>query len=234
MVAIHQPNFLPWLGFFDKIHRSDVFVILDNAQFPKTGAGTWTNRVQLIVNKEPAWVTIPIVRAYHGFRTNREMRIEESRPWRAKVLRTIEQNYRRAPHFDQVAPIVQELVGQSTENLCAYNLNAIRTLCGALNLVTPLLLGSTLAAEGRATDLLVSLVKAAGGNTYLAGGGASGYQEDESFRAAGIEVVYQQFQHPIYPQFNSEVFKPGLSIIDALMNCGVEGVRRLLLTTSLD
>lgn len=227
LVAIHQPNFLPWLGFFDKIRRSDTFVVMDNAQFSKTG-GTWTNRVQMMVNGEPGWITVPIVRAYHGFRAISEMQINDQPPWRGKVVRTIEHNYHRAPYFEEVHPVIRELVEQPTNNLAAYNLNAIRTLCSALRLTTPLVLGSTLNAAGRATDLLIEMVRAAGGNAYLAGGGASGYQDDDRFRHAGIEVVYQDFQHPIYRQLNTGDFKPGLSIVDALMNSGFDGVRTLL------
>lgn len=232
-MAIHQPNFLPWLGFFDKIRRSDVFVAMDNAQFSKTG-GTWTNRVQVIVNKQPAWVTVPVDRAYHGLRTVSEMKINESQPWRAKLLRTIELNYRPAPCFSEVYPLVHELVDRPSSDLATYNLNAIRTLCGRLNLTTEIILGSSLAAEGRSTDLLVAMVTSVGGTAYLAGGGASGYQEDEKFEQAGVEVVYQHFQHPVYPQFNSAGFEPGLSIVDALMNCGFDGVRRLLGANGLD
>ncbi len=226
-MAIHQPNYLPWLGFFDKIHRSDVFVVLDNAQFSKTG-GTWTNRVQLVVNKEPAWVTVPIVRAYHGLRTIREMRINESQPWRAKLLRTIELNYGRASHFKEVEPLVREVIEERTADLAEYNLTAIRTLCTALDLATPIVIGSTLQTEGRSTDLLIAMVKAVGGAGYLVGGGAAGYQEDEKFRKAGIDLVHQEFQHPTYPQFNTISIKPGLSIVDALMNCGFAGVRDLM------
>jgi hypothetical protein len=227
LVAIHQPNFLPWLGFFDKINRSELFVLMDNAQFSKTG-GTWTNRVQLIVNKEPAWVTVPIVRAYHGLRTIAEMEINDSQPWRAKLLRTIDMNYGRAPHYKDVAPVIHELIEHRTSDLAEYNLTAIRTICRALDLATPTQLGSKLRTEGRSTDLLVGMVEAVGGTAYLAGGGASGYQEDQKFREAGIDLIYQEFQHPIYPQFNTAGFKPGLSIVDALMNCGFEGVRALL------
>jgi hypothetical protein len=227
LVAIHQPNFLPWLGYFDKIRRSDVFLVMDNAQFPKTG-GTWMNRVQMMVNREPAWVTVPVVRAYHGLRTIRETRINDQPPWRDKVLNTIELGYRRAPHFEKVFPIVRDLVQQPTSDLAEYNLTAIQTLCRALQMNTPLLLGSALEADGHSTDLLIAMVRAAGGSGYLAGGGAAGYQEDEKFGDAGIELVYQQFQHPTYPQFNATEFKPGLSIVDALMNCGFDGVRRLL------
>lgn len=227
LVAIHQPNFFPWLGFFDKIRRSDLFIAMDNAQFSKTG-GTWTNRVQLLVNREPAWVTMPIVRAYHGVRTVREMLIAPDPTWRGKLLRTIELSYRRAPNFDEVFPWLAGQVDNPTSSVAEYNLGAIAAICERLGLRTPIRLGSELDARGQATDLLISMLKAVGGSRYLAGGGATDYQEDEKFQQAGIELTYQHFQHPTYPQINTTEFRPGLSIVDALMNCGFAGTAGLL------
>jgi hypothetical protein len=227
VVAIHQPNFLPWLGFFDKIRRCDVFIAMDNAQFSKTG-GTWTNRVQMTVNGEPAWVTVPVARNYHGLRTVGEMKISADMAWRDKLLRTVELNYRRAPRFKEVFPMLEESIQNPSADLAAYNLATIRTICTALNLETPIVLGSSLSAQGRATELLISMVRAVGGTAYLAGGGAAGYQEDSSFHQAGVKLIYQEFQHPIYPQFNTTTFKPGLSVVDALMNCGIAGTADLL------
>lgn len=228
VVAIHQPNFFPWLGYFDKITQSDLFIIMDNVQFPKKG-GVWSNRVQLIVNGQAAWVTMPVVRAYHGTRRISEIQINNTPPWRAKLLKTIQMNYSRAPFFEAVFPWLSELVNNPTDQLVAYNLSAIRSLMKALKLDTSrLILGSSLEVRGKATNLLISMVRAVGGTAYLSGGGAAGYQEDEKFLAAGIELIYQNFQHPVYPQASTAEFVPGLSIVDALMHCGFEATRVLL------
>jgi hypothetical protein len=200
---------------------------MDNAQFSKTG-GTWTNRVKMIVNREPAWVTLPIVRAYHGVRTVDEMRLSPDPGWRAKALRTVELSYKRAPHFDEVFPRLEPLVANPTDRLADYNLTAIRSLCETLRIGTPIVLGTSLHVDGRATDLLIRMVNAVSGTAYLAGGGSAGYQEDDRFREAGIELIYQEFQHPVYPQINTPAFQPGLSVVDALMNLGFEGTARLL------
>jgi len=200
---------------------------MDNAQFPKTG-GTWTNRVQMIVSREPAWVTVPIVRAYHGTRSVREMRIHPNSTWRGKLMRTLEHSYRRATHFAEVHGWLEELVLNPTSDLAEYNLNAIHAVCDRLEFKTPFRIGSALGADGQATDLLISMVKAVGGTAYLVGGGASGYQQDENFAEAGINLIHQDFQHPTYPQLNTTGFQPGLSIVDALMNCGFAGTAELL------
>jgi hypothetical protein len=228
IVAIHQPNFFPWLGYFDKIARADIFVILDNVQFPKKG-GTWSNRVQMVVNGKASWVTMPIIRSFHGNRNINETQIDNAIPWRENLLKTIQNNYARAPFFKQVVPLFTDLVNNPTDSLAEYNKAAVGVLARSVNLDTSkLVVGSTLKTEGAATDLLISLIRAVGGTAYLAGGGAGGYQEDDKFATAGIELIYQNFVHPVYTQFNTAEFVPGLSIIDAIMNVGFDGVKNIL------
>jgi hypothetical protein len=227
-VAIHQPNFFPWLGYLDKIVCADVFIFMDNAQFPKTG-GTWTNRVKLLMGGQAAWATVPVVRAYHGTRLIREMKINNTIPWRDRLLKTIRMNYARAPFFEVVFPSVAEWVNHPTDSLSEFNIATIRALAAAVRLdQSKCVLGSTLNVEGNATDLLIAMTKAVGGGAYLCGGGASGYQRDDEFRAAGIDLIYQDYKHPLYPQANTAEFVPGLSVIDALMNCGLEGTQALI------
>src|SRR3989304_9812833 len=96
IVAIHQPNFFPWLGYFNKIVRADLFLVMDNAQFPKKG-GTWCNRVKLLIGGKADWMTMPVVRSYPGVRLIKDMKIDNAMPWRAKLLKTIQNNYSRAP-----------------------------------------------------------------------------------------------------------------------------------------
>ncbi len=226
-VAIHQPNFLPWLGYFDKIARADAFVLLDSVQFPKKG-GTWINRVRILVNGKATWLTVPVDRSYHGTRTIREMRVNDADGrWRETALKTLRSAYGRAPFFAAVQAELEPLLADPTDDLGAYNERAIRRLCELLGVDTPLIRASELDGRGAATDLLVSLVRAAGGDAYLAGGGAEGYQEDEKFAAAGIALLEQEFAPPTYDQGGGE-HVAGLSVVDALMHIGVEGTRALL------
>jgi hypothetical protein len=228
-VAIHQPTFFPWLGYFDKIVRADVFVVLDHVQFPKSRPGSWLNRVQLSVGGRPAWVTMPVVRTYHGLRRIDEMAIDNTSPWRRKLLQLLRSSYGRAPAFAEVFPIVAPLVENATDCLVDYNLAAIEALCERLGIGTAhLVRSSTLQVAGHATELLVGLVQCVGGRVYLAGGGAGGYQEDALFHAAGLELEYQRFQHPVYAQRGAVDFVPGLSILDALFNCGFADTAALL------
>jgi hypothetical protein len=227
LVAIHQPNFLPWLGYFDKLAQADVFVVLDDAQYPKK-SGTWMNRTQLLVGGKPSWVTAPVDRSYHGVRTIAEMRLDESRDWRAKLTRTIQQSYARAPWFDSIMPVVGELIERPTSELLDYNERGVHAIAELIGLdPSKFVRASTLGVTSTATDRLIDLTKAVGGEAYLAGGGAGGYQEDEKFAAAGIELQAQAFAPPVYSQLSDE-HEPGLSIVDALMNCGPEDTRALI------
>lgn len=228
VVAIHQPNFFPWLGYFDKLARADVFVLLDHVQFQKKG-GNWANRVQLLTGGDRAgWVTAPVDRSYHGTRAISDIVIDDTRPWRQKLLKTIATSYGRAAHFDEVFPVLEELIGHPSARLAELNENAIRRLAAAIGLPTRhLVLSSSVEPAGSATDLLIELVQAVDGDAYLSGGGAEGYLEPDKFEAAGIELRMQDFQHPVYPQGRGE-FVPGLSVIDPLLHLGPEGTRRLL------
>jgi hypothetical protein len=231
LVAIHQPTFLPWLGWWDKLVRADVFVLLDDVQFPKKG-GTWINRVRLLVNSEPRWVTVPVDRTYHGTRSVREMRIDSSKPWRDEILRTLTASYGRTAHFDEVMPVVEEALDGDAVGIAELDERAIRRLAGPLGIDTsPLVRQSDVGVTGSGTELLVDICRAVGGDGYLSGDGSEGYLVPELFDPAGLELRYQAFRPPRYPQ-QADRFVPGLSVVDALMNCGFEGTRGRLAAAS--
>jgi WbqC-like protein family len=145
------------------------------------------------------------------------------------MLMAIQSNYGRAPFFETVFPLLAELINFSTGLLADFNIHAIRVLTRALGFdPAKFILGSSLPVTGNATDLLIAMVKAVNGTAYFCGGGADGYQEDEKFAAVTLDLIYQNFQHPHYPQYNTKDFTQGLSIVDALMNCGFEGTRQLV------
>lgn len=233
LVAIHQPNFFPWLGYFDKIIRADVFVFLDDVQFPKKG-GSWSNRVKMLVSGESNWLTANIFRKYHGTRKITEMIFVDEIPWRRKILKSIELEYSHHPFFVQTMDIFLPLLLNPEPNIAEYNIHAVTTLCLSLGLdISKFYRSSAFSTVGSSTELLCSLTKIVGCDTYLCGGGAASYQDDEAFAAHSINLCYQNFSHPIYPQHRHQVFSPGLSIIDALMNLGCLGVINLLRSNEL-
>jgi hypothetical protein len=228
VVAIHQPNFFPWSGYFDKIRRADVFILLDDAQYQKTG-GSWSNRVKVLINGEGRWLTAPVDRSFRGTRRVNEMVFSGKEDWRGKVLKTLVSAYKRAPCFDEAYSIIEPLVQNPEANVAEYNIHAIKALAAELGYpLSSLVRSSDLPTEFSATERLIELTKSVGGDRYLCGGGANGYQEDDAFQHAGIGLAYQNFLHPTYPQFGREDCVVGLSIVDGLMNRGFHGVRQLL------
>lgn len=220
LIAIHQPNFFPWLGYFDKIRRADAFVFLDDVDYARSGSGSmgsWTNRVRMNIQGEAKWVTCPAKRVGLGVTINQVM-IDDDQPWRRKFLKTLEANYRKAPHYGRAMALIEPIVMSQVSHIAAFNMSAIRVIAKELGLTTHFLLQSEMERSGKATDLLVSLVQAAGGNGYLAGGGAAGYQEDQVFGDAGLELIYQNFVPK--PYGDPARFLPGLSVIDYLMHDG--------------
>ena len=217
--AIHQPNFFPWSGYFDKIRRADIFVFLDDVDYPKSGSGmgTWSNRVQLAIQGKAAWVGCAL-QGWSGRKPIREVRFNDAVPWRKKMLRTLEMNYRRAANYEQAIEVLEPLILFETELLSVFNMNAIRTICTMMGIKGNFLLQSEMNTEGASSQLLINLTKAAGATTYLSGGGASGYQDDDLFLGEGIQVVYQNFNPE--PYGDSATFISGLSVIDYLMKAG--------------
>jgi len=229
VVAIHQPNFFPWLGFFDKLERCDRFVLLDTTQHQKKG-GTLSNRVKLLVGGEARWVTAPIDRAYHGVRPTGAIRFDSRAPWRGKLLKTLTANYAGAPFEGETMALIGPLVADPDDRLASYNRKAVEAISRALGIDTgKIVAASELAVEGAGNELLIRLTRHVGGTAYMSGGGSQGYQIDELFAEAGLGLLFQDFVHPGYPQHNNPGgFVAGLSVIDALMNLGVAGCRALL------
>ena len=223
-VAIHQPNFFPWLGYFDKIARADIFIFLDDVQFPKKG-GSWSNRVKIVMNGAASWASAAIDRDYHGTRNINQMNFLDTNPWRWKIFRSMEANYRKHPHYKGTMDVVEPLLKNPEANIAAYNIQAVTALAQHLGLdTTKMRHSSDLPGTGHSNELLCSLTQAVGGGAYMCGGGADGYQDESVFKASDIQLVRQEFAHPIYPQAGVDKFVPGLSIVDALMNHGAAAV----------
>jgi hypothetical protein len=220
LVAIHQPNFFPWLGYFDKIRRADVFVLLDAVDYPRSGSGgmgSWCNRTRIAIQGEARWITCPLRRTRLGSPIL-AAEIDDSQLWRAKLLRTLETNYRKTRGYSQTMVLLEPLINAQETNLAAFNIAAITAIAACLGLSSRYVRQSALPYSGSATALLISLVGAVGGSAYLAGGGADGYQNDALFAKCGVELVKQDFVPRTYG--DQTRFLPGLSVIDYLMQDG--------------
>ena len=224
--AVHQPNYLPWLGWFHKLADADVFVYLDAVQFPRGRSFAARNRIK--TPNGVAWLTVPvsIQKGREGKVTYREVEPAEE-AWREKHLKTVEMSYARAPHFDDVFELYRTGL-EAGDSLLDVNLALLDGFADFLGIGTRRVVLSELLPEfGQKTELIVDACRALGADTYLSGsGGGADYNDEERLAEAGIELRYDSFEPTPYPQLWGD-FEPGLSALDALMNVGPEA-RELL------
>jgi WbqC-like protein family len=220
-VAVHQPNYLPWLGYFHKLAASDVFVYLDVVQFPRGQSFGARNRVK--TPNGVAFLTVPtsVPKGRKGKATYREVDFAEER-WRDKHLKTVQMSYAKAPFFDEVF----DLYGSALEagsTLVEVNVGLVDAFADYLGIETKRTLLSELLPEfGQKTELIAEVCRAVGADVYLSGsGGGQDYTDEERLAQDGVELRFDTFEPRPYPQLWGD-FEPGLSALDALMNCGRE------------
>lgn len=223
IVAIHQPNYLPWLGYFAKIAQADEFVFLDDAQYSKN---SYINRVQIAGDRGPRWLTIPVTYTF----SDPINRVAFARPdWRKSHLDKLFVAYRNAAAFRATWPWLEELyASMPSDNLASTNAAAIVRIATRLGLEPVFHFSSALGIQGRADQRLAAIVNAiAPGGTYLSGNGGATYQAEDTFSRAGLTLRYSKFVHPRYPQGEGE-FMPGLSVLDAIFHLGWRGTGNLV------
>jgi hypothetical protein len=221
IVSIHQPHFLPWLGYLQRMAQADLFVLLDHVQFERRN---YQNRTMIRMDGEARWFTVPVIQRSQKERIVEKLidnRMEGARGWGAGHLRTLKYAYREAPFLGHYAPQLRQVFETQWERLVDLNQAALDFLRGAFDIHTPLVRSSDLAVEGARGELILDICRAVGADTLLAGlGGSRGYLDVEAFARAGVRVEFQQFRHPQYRQCGPQPFMPGLSAVDALFNCG--------------
>ncbi len=215
-VTIHQPQFLPWLGYLDKIDQADLFVVLDNVQFKKN---EWQNRNRIRTAQGWQWITVPVLHRF-GQRVN-EVEINGTTNWRAQHLRALEIHYARARYGDRYVKELRDLYETPWTNLSDLNLAVLRWLMEAFQITTPVRLASGYELRNDPTDRLVDICRAVGAQTYLCGPGAEAYMDKPRFLASGVTLEMQYFHHPAYNQCY-DPFMPSLSALDLLCCHGPE------------
>jgi hypothetical protein len=211
-----QSCYIPWRGYFDIIRQSDIFVFQDAVQYTKQD---WRNRNLIKTPAGSIWLTIPVKNDTIAGPIDAVV-IDQGQAWGARHWRQIEANYRQAPCFGEVSPVLKDLLMSAEPNLSAFNIRIIREICAMLCIGTQMITSRSLGLlEGRKTDQLISMCKAVGAKRYLSGPSARNYIETGKFLANGIELVYMDYQYPAYPQ-QFQGFLGNMSIIDLLLNCG--------------
>lgn len=223
-VCIHQPDFVPYLGFFDRLIDSDILVIYDDVEFSKKGR--WHHRDKIKSPQGPVWLRLPVATP-RSHQLILETQLQDDRDtWVEAHLDRLRQYYQKAPAFAEQIAAVEHLYRTAPNDLTGFNVAFIRHMLTIFDLSVDIQFSSALGCAGTRNGRLIEIVKAVGGTHYLSGTGAVNYLEPDMFREAGVILEIQEFQHPVYPQLFG-AFEPYLSCLDILFNCGADAARIL-------
>ncbi len=231
VVAIHQPDYFPWLGYFHKIYYSDIFIILDNVEFSKNSLTKRTQIIKSPSSPEKTYLSLPLKKR-SDFSLIKDVLIDNSQGWQKKHLNQIKGVYNKSPFFKEYYPLIKDIIlnCSNIESLTDTNICIIKSLLNILSIRDNTVLSSSLPVNGKRSELNINLTKHFNGNIYLSGRGAKAYQSDTEFKEAGIKLIYQNIYNFIemnpYRQIQGD-FINSLSILDALFNIGVEGIIKI-------
>lgn len=229
MVSVHQPNFMPWLKLLDKILASDVYVAYDTAQFTKT---EYHARQKVMTPSKPVWMTVPVL-STGDYQPIRDVEVDNKQPFRRQHLHRLRKAYESTPYFDEVYGLVEQVYAGEHERLVDLNLDLIEAFRAYLDASVRIVRASTLPHEGDRTERLLQLVQAAGGSDHLTSTYSGDQDVDwEAFEGAGVGIVEQRFEHPIYEQIGAD-FVPNLAAIDMVFSYGRETAEILARRRSL-
>tara|TARA_B100000678_G_C18200945_1_gene499423 strand:- start:323 stop:1027 length:705 start_codon:yes stop_codon:yes gene_type:complete len=223
IVAIHQPEYLPWLGFFKKMMNVELFVFLDDVQFRKKG---WQNRNRIRINDGTTMLSIPV--HTHSYPKINEVTIDNEKNWSIRHKKSILYNYARAPYFDEIKDFIESIFEKKFQYLVDLNTEIIKFIMNELEIKSKIVFSSELEISKKGSDRVLDICKAVGADHYITGTfWAESNLRVEEFKKSNIDVEFQKFQHPIYKQIHGE-FIPEMSIIDLLFNEGRKEAKKIL------
>ena len=226
--SIHQPHFFPWLGYFDKMAKTDAFVLLDEVQFVQASYMV-RNRV-ISQNGNIEYLTITCNRRGYLEKKYSEIPTVDNKGWKRKHLGLLQGYYRKAPGYNEVMDQLQEFYRQDFPTVCEWTIASVKLVREWLGITTPLLYQSDISYDraNKRSDMDMEICKSVGADVYFSGRGFSvEYLDREKFAQNGIQIVFQDFTPPVYPQLHTTEFVPGLSSLDMFLNCGIGETRRL-------
>ena len=223
VIAIHQPEYLPWLGFFKKMMNSELFVLLDDVQFEKK---SWQSRNRIRTKNGTAFLSVPI-HAHLDSKLN-DVKIDNTKNWAVKHRKSILFNYTNTPYFDEFSSAIELIFAKKFEFLIELNYEIIKFVMKELEIKSEIIFSSKLKIPQKGSDKVLNICKAVNADYYITGTTwAKKYLKIEDFKKSNISVEFQEFQHPIYKQIHKE-FIPKMSIIDLLFNEGRDGAKEIL------
>lgn len=227
ILAGHQPNYLPFLGFFHKIARADTFAIVDNVQFVKRGTFGWMNRNRIRTKDGWMWLTVPVLTKGKYHQLIIDTKINNDLPWANKHFNSLYHNYHRAPNFKKYIDFFEDIYKRHWDNFCDLSIEIIKYIIKELGIDVKIVVCSKIGVNGKATEYVIDMCKKLKADTYLSGLHGKDYLDGSLFLKENIKLTYQKFVHPVYNQ-QFEGFIPDLSIIDLLFNCGPDSLDILI------
>jgi hypothetical protein len=223
--SVHQPQYLPWLGFFDKLLKSDCFIFLDDVQYKHR---EFQNRNKIRTKDGWIWLTVPVLDK-RGTKI-KDLLIDNSKDWASSHLKSLKSWYARAPYFDKHIGFFEKLYSGEWRQLVDLNVAVIEYVVEVLGIKKKITFESALGAGGEKTQRIVNIGKKIGADVYLSGAGGRDYLEDALFGEAGVELTYQDYAHPVYRQQfmkGNADFIPYMSVVDLMFNEG-DGSRNVI------
>lgn len=224
-LAIMQPYFMPYIGYMQLMSAVDTFVLYDDVAFINRG---WINRNRLLINGQEYLFTVPLKDASQNKRIN-EVHLADDPKWRSKLLKTIEQGYRKAPYYQTVMPLTEKVINFTTDSIADLVYFSLVELNQYLGLTTRLVQSSTIYAneDMKAQARILDICRQENAQRYINPIGGTELYDKPTFDQAGIQLNFIKSNRVEYPQFKNE-FVPWLSIIDVLMFNDVATVRTML------
>ncbi|MBU2540561.1 MAG: WbqC family protein [Candidatus Omnitrophica bacterium] len=216
IISVHQPQYLPWLGFFDKIDRSDCFVFLDNVQYKKR---EFQNRNKIRTKDSWIWLTVPVITKGLYTQKINEVEIDNDLDWSNDHLKSIKFNYSRAQFFKVYFEFFQKLYSKKWQRLADLNVFIIKEMLLSLGIRKDIYFESELGIISEKSCRIIDICKRLNADTYFSGEGGRDYLDEKQFEKNSIKLVYQDFAHPEYGQCYGS-FVSNMSIIDLLFNQG--------------
>jgi len=224
IVSINQPAYMPWLGYFDRIQKSDLHIVLDHVQFEKNSV---INRNKVRTREGWSWLTVPVrTKGNFGQLPIDQVEIDTNLFWAKKHWRTIENNYSKSLFFSQYSQSLQDFYNRDWETLGALLDENRRYLLTELGIKKDLIRSSELSPQSKKSDLVLELCKKVGATCYLSGPFGRDYLNEHEFEDAGIELRFHDYVHPEYEQAYKG-FEPYMSIVDLLFNHGPKSLEIL-------
>ena len=228
-LSAHQPVYLPWLGLLHKISVVDLFIVYDDVEYSHQG---WYNRNYILSKNGSILLIVPVIRNFSEQLLHNQVKIDYSRNWHKKHISSLEQCYSKSPYFKKYINFFIEILNRKYEYLFQLNNSILKLLLELFDINTTIKYSSEFNLKNKKSDRILDLTIKTNATHFLFGQEGSNYADEKKFKDNNVKIFFQKYNHPVYSQFNSNVFVDKLSSLDLLFNHGKES-RNILLSNNL-